>query len=308
MNISILTYNNKVGIVTDAILLKQILDEINYTTSIIFIDEIESLSKTDVGIWIQDVDYRFMDSFKQNILYINEEWYCRNESDLDLFDYVICKNSYAYELLKHRSNVVYIPFVSKNVYNPTIQKDNKLLHFVGRSIQKNTEVILNLTHNITFIDPDNKWASKRKIPSSFEHITSYLSNEDLEYQLNNKSIHICCSLYESWGHYAFEGLSTGAHLICSDIPVFRDQLDPTLVTFIPTYEYPTQNYDYWYGNDDEKSIYPFRRAYYINEVELVNAINHQLIYPDNKQSHRIALFNNIVDTNTKLIKTFFKNI
>lgn len=308
MNISILTYNNKVGIVTDAMLLKKILEEIHVTTSIIFIDKIQSVPNNDVGIWIQDFDYNYLNEFKKNILYINEEWYCRDESELDVFDYVICKNSYAYELLKHRSNIVYIPFLSKNMYDPTIQKDNKLLHFVGRSIQKNTEVILNLRHNITFIDPDDKWSSKIKIPDTFEHITSYLSDDTLKYHLNNKSTHLCCSLYESWGHYAFEGLSTGAHLICSDIPVFRDQLDPSLVTFIPTYDQPTRDFDYWYGNDIERLTYPFRKAYYINELELDDIINHQLKYPDNKQFQRISLFNKIVETNTKLITTFFKNI
>lgn len=308
MRVSILTYNNRVGILSDAILLKEILDDIQFTTSIIFMDNIQVSDNTDVGIWIQDFDYIFLNEFKRNILYINEEWYARNEFELDNFEYVICKNSYAYEMLKHRPNVVYIPFISKNLHNPNIPKENSLLHFVGRSIQKNTEVILNLTHKVTFIDPDNKWSSKLKIPDTFEHITSYLSNEDLSYQLNNKSIHLCCSLYESWGHYAFEGLSTGAHLICSDIPVFRDQLDPSLVTFIPTYDHPTRNYDYWYVNDNEQSIYPFRKSYYINELELEEGINRQLKYPDNKQSNRIALFNNIVENNTILIKDFFKNI
>ena len=60
MNISILTYNNKVGIVTDAMLLKKILEEIYVTTSIIFIDKIQSVPNNDVGIWIQDFDYNYL--------------------------------------------------------------------------------------------------------------------------------------------------------------------------------------------------------------------------------------------------------
>jgi hypothetical protein len=308
MKFSILTYNNKVGIVTDAKLLHNVLSNIQIESNIVFIDKLHESTTHEIGIWIQDFNETYLELFKKNILYINEEWYCRSESELDLFEYVICKNSYAYDLLKHRNNVIYIPFISKNVYDSNIRKDNKLLHFAGRSIQKNTELILTMNNIITFIDPDNKWASKYQIPNSFEHITSYLSDDELKYHLNNKSIHICCSLYESWGHYAFEGLSTGAHLICSDIPVFRDQLDPELVTFITTYQSNDLNLNYWYESDNIKSVYQYRTSFHINESELQYAISNQLNFPDNLYNKRMLLFDSIIQKNTKLIQTFFKNI
>lgn len=39
-------------------------------------------------------------------------------------------------IIKNQCNAIYIPFLSKNFYNPNISRSNLFLHFVGRSIQK----------------------------------------------------------------------------------------------------------------------------------------------------------------------------
>ena len=143
MKFNILTYNNGVGIVTDAILLKDLIyDNISEQVEVKFVGE-QNLETADVGIWIQNYDINLLNLFKKNIFFINEEWAGINElSNLHLFEYVICKSKYAQTLLKTYCNVIYIPFISRSFYNPVVQRQNQLLHFVGRSIQKNTELIL----------------------------------------------------------------------------------------------------------------------------------------------------------------------
>jgi hypothetical protein len=302
--INILTYNNGVGIVTDAFLLKKIIENnITENVTVEFINE--DIKNADVGVWIQNFDINHLSNFKKNIFFINEEWSGTQElNNLNLFDHVICKSKYAYNLIinytKFNKNIIYIPFVSRNFHDKNISKNRKCLHFMGRSIQKNTEVVLNQNVNITLIDPYNRYRPN----TNFDHINTYQTDEQINYLLNSHNIHICCSLYESWGHYLFEGLSTGAEIICSDIPIFKEQLDPDLVHFIPTQEKIDTSYLYCSDNVDNKFM--IRKSFFVNENYFKNYIEN--FKPIGKYEERIKLFNNIIDNNSKKIVNFFKNI
>lgn len=307
MKIKILTYNNRVGIVTDAILLDKILTSEGFKTSIGFIDSftnVNNLNDTfDIGVWIQNFDINLLNRFKKNIFFINEEWSGDIElKNLHLFDYVVCKSKYAFELIKHYNykNLICLPFISRNFYNKSIIKSFKYLHFAGRSIQKNTELILNQTVPITLIDPYNKY----KPNLNFNHVNSYQTENQLEHLLNFHGVHICCSLYESWGHYLFEGLSTGSEIICSDIPVFRENLDPDLVHFIPTVESVDMNYIYC--KDNFNNTFPMRKSYFVDKNIFTNTIYN--FSPKGNVTSRIQLYNSIVNNNSRKIIDFFKSI
>ena len=236
MKFDILTYNNGVGIVTDAFILKKIIAKnISLNVDVKFINE-SIIKNSDVGIWIQNFDINLLNRFKKNIFYINEEWSGNHElQNLNLFEYVICKSNYSKQILSNytrNNNLIHIPFVSRNFFDNKIKKNKKFLHFAGRSIQKNTELILKQKDEITLIDPYNRYKPNLNI----SHINTYQTEDQISLILNSHNIHVCCSLYESWGHYLFEGLSTGSEIICSDIPVFREQLDPQLIHFISSNE------------------------------------------------------------------------
>lgn len=301
MRFNILTYNNGVGIVTDAILLKDLIySNISEQVEVKFVGE-HSVETADVGIWIQNFDINLLNLFKKNIFFINEEWAGIHElSNLHLFDYVVCKSKYAHTLLKSHDNVIYIPFISRNFYNPVVQSQNQFLHFVGRSIQKNTELVLSLKNQLTLIDAYDRY----KVCENVNHINEYQSIDQLVNLLNSHNIHICCSLYESWGHYLFEGLSIGAEIICSDIPAFREQLDPSLVHFIPTTEKVNVNYQYDFDNINKK--FPLRKSFHIDEVEFKNKIEN--FKPIGKSEERRKLFNNIIHSNKKKITDFITTL
>lgn len=301
MQFNILTYNNGVGIVTDAILLKDLIyDNISEQVDIKFVGE-QNLETADVGIWIQNYDINLLNLFKKNIFFINEEWVGIHElSNLHLFDYVVCKSKYAHTLLKSQCNVIYIPFISRNFYNPVVQSQNQFLHFVGRSIQKNTELVLSLKNQLTLIDPYNRY----KVRENVNHINVYQSTDQLVNLLNSHNIHICCSLYESWGHYLFEGLSIGAEIICSDIPVFREQLDPDLVHFIPTTESVDLNYQY--DLDNVNKTFPMRKSFHVDREIYINTIKY--FKPKGSNKTRRFLFKQIIDKNSKSLIDFLKNI
>jgi len=307
MKIKILTYNNCVGIVTDAILLDKILTSGGFKTSIEFIDSFinknDSNDIFDIGVWIQNFDLNLLNRFQKNIFFINEEWAGLHElNNLHLFDYVVCKSKYAFELIKpyNYKNLIYLPFVSRNFYDSSILRYNKFLHFVGRSIQKNTESVLKQNVPITLIDPYDRYNPS----TSFTHINTYQTDQQLNHLLNSHNIHICCSLYESWGHYLFEGLSTGAEIICSDIPVFRENLDPDLVHFIPTYESVDMNYTYC--KDNWNNAFPIRKTFFVDKNIFTDTI--EKFRSKGSVTSRIQLYNSIVNNNSRKILNFFKSI
>lgn len=301
ISFNILTFNNSAGIVTDALLLEKLLKHnISENVKYQFVGE-SNLDTADVGIWIQNYDPNLMYLYKKNIFFINEEWAGVNElSNLHLFDYVICKSNYAKKLLSSYHNVIHIPFISIDYYDSSIIRKHSNLHFAGRSIQKNTELVLSTTNNLTLIDPYNRY----KVDENVNHINTYQSKEQLIQLLNSHNIHVCCSLYESWGHYLFEGLSTGAEIICSDIPVFKEQLDTDLVHFIPTVENVDLNYQYDTDNINKK--FPLRKSFYIDEIYFKNKIEN--FEPIGKSEERRKLFNNIINSNNKKITEFITTL
>jgi len=297
----ILTYNNGVGIVTDAILLKDLIyNNVSEQVDVKFIGE-HSVETADVGIWIQNYDINLLNLFKKNIFFINEEWAGNNKfNNLYLFDYVICKSKYAKELLSSYHNVIYLPFISKDYYDTNIVRYNSYLHFAGRSIQKNTELILKQSQQITLLDP----YSLHFPPNHFVHINKYQTQEELQLILNTHNIHLCTSLYESWGHYLYEGLSTGNEIICSDIPAFTENLDPDLVQFVPT----KINLDYTYSFDkqNQNGGFPIRQSFHIEQQHLKDIIDN--FKPIGKNEERRKLFKNIIDKNSGKLVEFFKNL
>lgn len=295
---TILTYNNYVGIVTDALLLKNLIEtKTHYKANINYIDSV-NIDKSNVGIWIQNFNIELMNNFKKNIFFINEEWAGLHElNNLHLFDYVICKSKYAKKLLEPYCNAVYLPFISKDFYDSSIQRNNRFLHFMGKSIQKNTELVLKQNIPLTLIDPDNRYTD---LHNGINHVNSYQPTNVISNILNSHNMHVCISLYESWGHYLFEGLSTGAEIICSDIPAFKEQLDPSLVHFIPTTL--NINTNYMYDSDNTNNTFPLRKSFYVDEFVFKSKLDN--FEPIGKNDDRRNMFKQIINNNSNNIVKF----
>ena len=147
-------------------------------------------------------------------------------------------------LNQYHKNVINTTFFSLDRYYFPSHTD-KFLHFKGKSIQKNTELIKNIDY-IKILDSN----------------VDYLSDNEITNNLNTHDIHICCSLYEGWGHYLWEAMSCGKLVICSEIPVFKEYLDPNLVIFIPTEKIVKFDKNHQFLNQTE---YPLREGHFINE-------------------------------------------
>ncbi len=244
IKINLYYWNNGVGVVNDAILIKNILYEYDVTTY--DISKNNNYRKSNLGIFIQNIQADQLENNKKNILIINEEWLNPDEIlFLKQFDHLIVKSNYAKELLKNEhQSVIQTGFFSIDKHFFPRNTGN-ILHFKGKSIQKNTNLVKKY-ESIKILDTD----------------VDYLTESQVMENLNSHDIHICCSLYESWGHYLWEAMSCGKLVICSEIPVFKEYLDPQLVKFIPTKKVYKKVIGYEFL--DTKIYYKYRQGYFVD--------------------------------------------
>jgi hypothetical protein len=254
--INLYYWNNGVGVVNHSKLIKTLLyeyDVISYDISIK-----NEYRKSDLGIFIQNILPEEFENNKQNIYIVCEEWLTSFEmSHIDWFDYIFVHSNHAKNLLLslYHKNVINTGFFSLDRYFfPTNTKE--LLHLKGKSIQKNTELVWNYKKDINILDSSHK----------------YLSENELIHELNRHDIHICCSLYESWGHYLWEAMSCGKLVICSEIPVFKEYLNPDLVKFVPIKNIYDFVINYEFLNTKN---YKFRKGYFVDNFKFNELLNNK---------------------------------
>ncbi len=287
LKINVYYWNNGVGIVNDAILLKTILK--NYDIKLYDMSVNNKYRVSDIGIFIQNIWTEQIDKNKKNVYIVNEEWLNDEEkSCLNRFNYIFVKSSYAKSLLdQHHKNVINTGFFSLDRYyfpNHT----NKFLHFKGKSIQKNTELVRDLNY-INVLDSN----------------IDYLSDNDVTFNLNNHDIHICCSLYEAWGHYLWEAMSCGKLVICSEIPVFKEYLDPDLVKFIRIKDVYTYNENYKFLNTKD---YKLRKGYLVCESEFNELLNNKKELFDFQNKNKESIRRHFLSVNGKNKQKFLNII
>jgi len=138
LKINVYYWNNGVGIVNDAILLKTVLK--NYDIKLYDMSINAICRPSDLGIFIQNIWTEQIDKNKKNVYIVNEEWLNDGEkSCLNRFNYIFVKSSYAKSLLDpYHKNVINTGFFSLDRYFFP-KNTNEILHFKGKSIQKNTD-------------------------------------------------------------------------------------------------------------------------------------------------------------------------
>jgi hypothetical protein len=287
MKINVYYSNNGVGIVSDNILIKSVLKDYDVISYIK--DKINEHRKSDVGIHIQDFDIGLLSNNKVNILIINEEWYPTSQLNvIQYVDFIFVKSLYAKSLLDlYHKNVICTGFFSLDRhFFPT--QTNKILHFKGKSIQKNTELVL----NYKFV----------KVLNSEE---TYLSENEVLHELNNNDIHICCSLYEAWGHYLWEAMSCGKLVICSEIPVFKEYLNPDLVKFVSIQKEETFVINHRFLNNN---LFKFRKGYFVNKSKIDELLNEKEYLFEFQKNKRWDIRQHFLDVNVTNKNKFLNTI
>jgi len=288
MKINLYYWNNGVGVVNHSKLIKSIL--YNWDITSYDISTNSEYRKGDIGIFIQNVLPEQIENNKKNIYVVCEEWLTEHEMQfIDRFDYIFVHSNHAKELLsKYHKNVINVGFFSLDRYFfPRHTKE--ILHLKGKSIQKNHELVWDYKKYVNIIDSNYK----------------YLTENEIIYELNNHDIHICCSLYEAWGHYLWEALSCGKLVICSEIPVFKEYLNPDLVKFVPTENICQYTKSFEFLNTDK---YKFRKGYFVDRISFEKLMDNKEELFEFQKLNKDNIRIHFLDVTLKNKKKFLKTI
>ena len=289
MKINLYYWNNGVGVVNDALLLSSLLSTLFCDITRYDLSTTNDYRNSDIGIYIQNVDNNTLQYNKKNIFLANEEWITSYELNLfNNFECIITKSAYAKSLLDvYHKNVINTGFFSLDRYFFP-KNTNEILHFKGKSIQKNTELVKDL-NCVNILDSS----------------INYLSDNDVTYNLNNHDIHICCSLYEAWGHYLWEAMSCGKLVICSEIPVFKEYLNPELVKFIPTKNTYDYNTEYEFLNTKN---YKLRKGYIVDDTKVKELLSKKDELLEFQKKNKQLIREHFLYINEKNKQKFLKTI
>ena len=289
MKINLYYWNNGVGVVNDTLLLSSLLSTLFCDITRYDLSTTNDYRNSDIGIYIQNVDNNTLQYNKKNIFLANEEWITSYELNLfNNFECIITKSAYAKSLLDvYHKNVINTGFFSLDRYFFP-KNTNEILHFKGKSIQKNTELVKDL-NCVNILDSS----------------INYLSDNDITYNLNNHDIHICCSLYEAWGHYLWEAMSCGKLVICSEIPVFKEYLNPELVKFIPTKNTYDYNTEYEFLNTKN---YKLRKGYIVDDTKVKELLSKKDELLEFQKKNKQLIREHFLYINEKNKQKFLKTI
>lgn len=278
--INLIYYNNGVGLTKDALILDTILKN-QFILNHVHIDN-NRCEDADINLFIQNIDensIEFLFAANKNVLIPNIEWmssFCIE--NLSRFDLILAKSKECVDyIINYNSKIKLSGFSSIDRFNPNIKKQKTFFHLCGRSIQKNTELVVDVFNEnglpITIVDCTGRF--KGKTQPNINYINSFLSEQEINQLFNENLYHICPSINEGWGHYIYEALS------CESV-VFVPNAKPTnefltndccvMVGCHETIDYPNSFYA------KERYHFPFRKLNYASKEELKTKLQNACSY------------------------------
>ncbi len=225
------------GLEREAHLLRDLLSEHDiYTVLIHYTDYANAtLVRADYNLFLEVVMPNVFNLSRENWLLPNCEWWNPiNDRFLPQFSKVLCKTMDCYRIWSQKvgaQKCVYTGFEARDLYDPTIPRENRFLHVAGESEYKNTEAVITAWKSgnwgikpfpLTVVTRQKRYqdmclglTDDRK-----DRITliNRADEGELKRLMNSHRFHILPSSYEGFGHALHEGIGCGALMITTDAP------------------------------------------------------------------------------------------
>lgn len=235
LKINLISRDNGVGLSTDMELLGKILAEAGHSVQRVDWTS-RQMRSCDVGIFLELFNPRLVRYARYTVGIFNLEWFVpRWRRYLPRISQLWAKSGdahNAFQSLKLNSHLT--GFLSRDLYDESVQRTMTCLHLRGHSSEKNTEAVVEAWRcnpdlpPLTIISQD----PIEVVPGIT--VLPRLPQEELTRQLNTHQIHVCPSRTEGWGHYITEGLSAGAIVITTDAPPMNEHVHPDWGMLVPT--------------------------------------------------------------------------
>lgn len=232
MIINLVSKDNGVGLSTDMALLEEML----VGHSVRRVDwESREMRNCDVAIFLELFNPRLMRYARRTVGIFNLEWFEGHwVKDLPRFTQLWAKSAETHEMFTRRGlkNSTHTGFLSRDLYDPSVKRENACLHLQGHSVHKGTEEVLK-AWAVSGLPPLTiVTAARIRTPPPGVTVLGRLSDEDLALEMNKARIHVCPSTTEGWGHYITEALSVKARVVTTDASPMNEHVRPGWGTLV----------------------------------------------------------------------------
>jgi hypothetical protein len=235
-SVNLISRDNGIGLSTDMDLLDRMLTGAGYDVQRVPWQSAQ-MRQCDVGIFLELFNPRLVRYARHTVGVFNLEWFDQRwRSHLPRLTQLWAKSADAqatYQRLKLRSHLT--GFLSRDLYDPGVQRTPTCLHLKGHSGLKNTPAVLDAWANNPDLPPLTVIA-QQPIPHPPPGVTvlGHLPFADVVTHLNRHQIHVCPSRAEGWGHYITEGLSAGAAVITTNAAPMNEHVSSDWGWLLPS--------------------------------------------------------------------------
>lgn len=226
--INILAVSNGVGITRDVGIIKRVLESDGYDVECNHTFKFKPKHRYDLNIHLERFNPNAFQIADLNVMIPNQEWFeLPWLPDVKSFDCFFTKTYFAEKIFSALNNTKFIGFTSEDCYLPVTKDPFHWVHVAGKSIQKQTEVVIRTWEKnpgfpiITIIQDPKFWRPRTTLPN-VNFMIDRVPEEILKTIQNVSQVHVCPSYTEGFGHYIMEAMSVGSIVIATDGPPMNE--------------------------------------------------------------------------------------
>jgi glycosyltransferase involved in cell wall biosynthesis len=235
MKITLISRDNGVGLSTDIELLGTLFSNAGHQVMTAEW-KARKIPQTDVAIFIELLSPHLMRFADKTIGIFNPEWFLEHWTKYaGKMNQIWAKSTMAAEVFEQLNrNTHYTGFLTRDLYDPDVPRQDTVIHVQGNSQDKNTARVLETWSAYGDELPPLTVLTQKtlNVPKGVTRVGRVDSTE-LRRMMNENFIHLCPSRVEGWGHYITEALSVGAHVVTTDASPMNEHVSPGWGTLIP---------------------------------------------------------------------------
>lgn len=237
MLINLLSRDNGVGLSTDMELLGGLLAGRGHRVARVDWQAV-SQPRCDVVVFLELFNPRALTLARRSVGVFNLEWFPRRwVRYLQLLDQLWAKSREAEEIYLGQGlgNAVRTGFLARDLRDPAVEREPRVLHLQGHSKLKNTDAVLEAWARWPDLPPLTivTMQSLRAVPPGVT-VLSHLPRERLVEEVNRHQIHLCPSRAEGWGHYIVEAMAAEAVVVATNASPMNEHVQPDRGLLIPS--------------------------------------------------------------------------
>ncbi|GAA3245554.1 glycosyltransferase [Streptomyces lavendulae] len=233
--VNLISCDNGYGLTRDMRLLTDVLEPLDYRVR--WIDHGHNeMPACNVGIFLERFNPVLLGMAETSVFIPNMEWFPDEALDyLDSFVQVWAKGvGAASELKRLGVSPITTGFMSRDMFDATVGREDFCLHLSGQSAAKGTREVLEAWRRHPDLPPllMTSINTFEDNPANVENV-GIVSPLQVQNLMNRCRIHVVPSLVEGWGHVLAEGAMCGAAVVTTDASPMNEHIRPEFGLLLP---------------------------------------------------------------------------